>query len=163
MEIFLYKKIANVSSANECHKTDTSSRARKTEHMRSRQNVPGLSKIASKPWNRMAYGTVTTSCTVHEYTLYTLYTLTCCVFLSFLTIYFFLFSLRFQWDLVCDRKHLKAMTQTVYMGGLLVGSVAFSALSDHVGRKIVAFLSIFFLVSIAGRKDANLASENSRH
>ena len=55
------------------------------------------------------------------------------------------------------------MTQTVYMGGLLVGSVAFSALSDHVGRKIVAFLSIFFLVSIAGRKDANLASENSRH
>ncbi|KAM7426950.1 hypothetical protein ABFA07_021831 [Porites harrisoni] len=50
-----------------------------------------------------------------------------------------------EWDLVCDRKHLKAMTQTVYMGGLLVGSVAFSALSDHVGRKIVAFLSIFFL------------------
>ena len=84
-------------------------------------------------------------------------------FFLFLTISFFLFSLRFQWDLVCDRKHLKAMTQTVYMGGLLVGSVAFSALSDHVGRKIVAFLSIFFLVSIAGRKDANLASENSRH
>ena len=55
------------------------------------------------------------------------------------------------------------MTQTVYMGGLLVGSVVFSALSDHVGRKIVAFLSIFFLVRISGRKDANLASENSRH
>ena len=55
------------------------------------------------------------------------------------------------------------MTQTVYMGGLLVGSVAFSALSDHVGRKIVAFLSIFFLVSIARCKDVNLASENSRH
>ena len=55
------------------------------------------------------------------------------------------------------------MTQTVYMGGLLVGSVAFSALSDHVGRKIVAFLSIFFLVSISRCKDANLASENSRH
>ena len=55
------------------------------------------------------------------------------------------------------------MTQTVYMGGLLVGSVAFSALSDHVGRKIVAFLSIFFQVSIARCKDANLASENSRH
>ena len=55
------------------------------------------------------------------------------------------------------------MTQTVYMGGLLVGSVAFSALSDHVGRKIVAFLSIFFLVSIARCRDANLASENSRH
>ena len=56
MEIFLYKKnlienceknykqtcskqkIANVSSANECHKIDTSSRTRKTEHIRSRQN-----------------------------------------------------------------------------------------------------------------------------
>ena len=57
MQIFLYKKnwivnceknykqtcgkqkIANVSSVNECHKIDTSSRARKTEHMRSRQSV----------------------------------------------------------------------------------------------------------------------------
>ena len=38
------QKIANVSSVNECHKIDTSSRVRKTEHMRSRQNVPGRSK-----------------------------------------------------------------------------------------------------------------------
>ena len=60
------QKIANVSSVNECHKIDTSSRVRKTEHMRSRQSVPGQSKMASKPWNRMAYRTVTTSCTVHE-------------------------------------------------------------------------------------------------
>ena len=55
MEIFLYKKnlienceknynqtcskqkIVNVSSVNECHKIDTSSQVRKTEHMRSRQ------------------------------------------------------------------------------------------------------------------------------
>ena len=29
-------KIANVSSVNECHKIDTSSRAGKIEHMRSR-------------------------------------------------------------------------------------------------------------------------------
>ena len=54
MQIFLYKKnlienceknykqtcskqkIANVSFLNECHKIDTSSRVRKTEHMRSR-------------------------------------------------------------------------------------------------------------------------------
>ena len=64
MEIFLWKKtylktarktinkpvqkIANFSSANECHKVDTSSWAGKTEHMRSRQNVPGWSKMASK-------------------------------------------------------------------------------------------------------------------
>ena len=35
------QKIANVSSVNEYHKIDTSSRVRKTEHIRSRQNVPG--------------------------------------------------------------------------------------------------------------------------
>ena len=56
---------------------------------------------------------------------------------------------RSQWDLVCDRKHLKAMTQSVYMGGLLVGSVAFSTLSDHFGRKVAVFLSILIMVSIA--------------
>ena len=54
------QKIANVAAANECHKIDTSSPARNTEHMKSRQNVPGRSKMASKPWNRMEYGTVTT-------------------------------------------------------------------------------------------------------
>ena len=54
-----------------------------------------------------------------------------------------------QWDLVCDRKHLKAMTQSVYMGGLLVGSVVFSTLSDHFGRKVAVFLSILIMVSIA--------------
>ena len=66
MEIFLYKKnfiencpknnkqtcskqkISNISSVNECHKMNTSSQVRKTEHMRSRQNVPGRSKMASK-------------------------------------------------------------------------------------------------------------------
>ena len=54
-----------------------------------------------------------------------------------------------QWDLVCERRHLKAMTQSVYMGGLLVGSVAFSTLSDHFGRKVAVFLSILIMVSIA--------------
>ena len=45
---------------NECHKIDT----RLTENMRSRQNVPGRSKMASKSWNLLAYRTVTTSCPV---------------------------------------------------------------------------------------------------
>ena len=69
------------------------------------------------------------------------------------TFFFALFNLvsdfLSQWDLVCDRRHLKAMTQSVYMGGLLVGSVAFSTLSDHFGRKVVVFLSILIMVSIA--------------
>ena len=47
-QTFSKQKIANVSSVNECHKMDTTSRVKKTEHMRSRQNVPGRSKMASK-------------------------------------------------------------------------------------------------------------------
>ena len=82
MELFLLKKmkleknhkqtcnkhkLAYASSVNECDKIDTLSRAEKTEHMGSRQNVPaGRSKMASKPWNRMKYRTVTLSSTVHE-------------------------------------------------------------------------------------------------
>lgn len=53
----------------------------------------------------------------------------------------------FQWDLLCDRRHLKAMTQAVYMAGLLVGAVAFGSISDHFGRKVSFFTSIGCLVS----------------
>lgn len=52
-----------------------------------------------------------------------------------------------EWNLICDRRPLKAMTQSVYMAGLLVGSVAFSSLSDHFGRKISVFLSIFLMAA----------------
>ena len=54
----------------------------------------------------------------------------------------------FQWGLICDHRHLKAMTQAVYMMGLLVGAVAFGSISDHFGRKISFFTSIGFLVSV---------------
>ena len=54
----------------------------------------------------------------------------------------------FQWHLLCDRRHLKAMTQAVYMAGLLVGAIAFSSISDHFRRKISFFMSIGFLVNI---------------
>ncbi|XP_031557668.1 organic cation transporter protein-like [Actinia tenebrosa] len=50
-----------------------------------------------------------------------------------------------EWNLVCDRSHLKAMTQAVYMAGLLVGSVAFSIISDKFGRRISVFVSILLL------------------
>ena len=43
------QKIANVSSVNKCHKINTSFRVRKTEHMRSRQNVLGRS-LGEQRW-----------------------------------------------------------------------------------------------------------------
>ena len=49
---------------NECNKIDT----RLTENRRSRQNGPGRSNMASKPWNRLAYRMVTNLCTVHKKT-----------------------------------------------------------------------------------------------
>ena len=46
-------KLANVSSVNECYKIETSSQARKTEHMRWRQNVPAGPRW-QQLWNHMA-------------------------------------------------------------------------------------------------------------
>lgn len=37
----------------------------------------------------------------------------------------------FQWDLVCDLRALKQMSQTIYMGGVLVGAPVFGGLSDR--------------------------------
>lgn len=51
-----------------------------------------------------------------------------------------------QWNLICSSSHLKAMTQAVYMAGLLVGSFAFGMISDRFGRRLSIFLSIFLLV-----------------
>ena len=53
----------------------------------------------------------------------------------------------FQWELICSRSHLKALSQAAYLAGLLIGSFAFSSISDHFGRKIALFLSIAILVS----------------
>ena len=68
----------------------------------------------------------------------------------YLFIYFLLFF--FQWGLICDKNHLKALTQAAYLAGLLVGSYAFSSISDHLGRRVAVFLSIAILVS-ASRND----------
>lgn len=47
-----------------------------------------------------------------------------------------------EWELICSRRHLKALSQAAYLAGLLIGSYAFSSISDHFGRKIAVFLSI---------------------
>ena len=37
----------------------------------------------------------------------------------------------FQWDLVCEKKQLANVAQTVFMFGILVGNVVFGMLADR--------------------------------
>ncbi|KAM9333814.1 solute carrier family 22 member 6 [Pholidichthys leucotaenia] len=54
-----------------------------------------------------------------------------------------------DWDLVCDLHHLKQMGQTIYMGGVLVGSLVFGALSDRYGRRILLIFS-YLMMAVCG-------------
>ncbi|XP_042363083.1 solute carrier family 22 member 13 [Plectropomus leopardus] len=47
-----------------------------------------------------------------------------------------------EWDLVCDRAGLNSLGSSIYMLGLLVGSVLFGAMADRYGRRLVLLLSI---------------------
>ncbi|NXJ64981.1 S22AD protein, partial [Rostratula benghalensis] len=52
-------------------------------------------------------------------------------------------SLLTEFDLVCDRKELHDISQSVYMVGLFLGSMIFGPLSDRIGRRPVILISIF--------------------
>ncbi|XP_034096411.1 solute carrier family 22 member 6-like [Gymnodraco acuticeps] len=54
-----------------------------------------------------------------------------------------------DWNLVCDQRSLKQMGQTVYMGGVLLGSVVFGGLSDRYGRRILLLIS-HLLMAVSG-------------
>lgn len=45
-------------------------------------------------------------------------------------------SIQMEWDLVCDRENLVNLSQTVFMLGILVGSIAFGILADIFGRRL---------------------------
>ncbi|XP_062892359.1 solute carrier family 22 member 6-like isoform X2 [Mobula hypostoma] len=54
-----------------------------------------------------------------------------------------------EWDLVCNRKSLRHMAQSLYMAGILVGSVILGRLSDRYGRRTV-LLSSHLLQAVSG-------------
>ncbi|KAM9573392.1 solute carrier family 22 member 13-like isoform 1-T1 [Guaruba guarouba] len=52
-------------------------------------------------------------------------------------------SLLTEFDLVCDRKDLNDISQSIYMLGMFLGSMIFGPLSDRMGRRPVILISIF--------------------
>ncbi|XP_011498037.1 PREDICTED: organic cation transporter protein [Ceratosolen solmsi marchali] len=47
-----------------------------------------------------------------------------------------------EWNLVCDKDWLRAMGDSVFMVGVMLGSTIFGALSDKYGRRPIFFLSL---------------------
>ncbi|XP_010710633.1 solute carrier family 22 member 13-like isoform X2 [Meleagris gallopavo] len=51
-------------------------------------------------------------------------------------------SLLTEFDLVCDRKNLNDISQSIYMLGMFLGALIFGLLSDRFGRRPVLLISI---------------------
>ncbi|KAF7664681.1 hypothetical protein LDENG_00168470 [Lucifuga dentata] len=47
-----------------------------------------------------------------------------------------------EWDLVCEDSSLNSLGSSIYMSGLLVGSVLFGAMADRYGRRFTLLLSL---------------------
>ncbi|MBN3304705.1 S22A6 protein, partial [Amia calva] len=54
-----------------------------------------------------------------------------------------------EWNLVCELRSLKQMSQTIYMGGVLVGAMIFGGLSDRFGRRFLLLFS-HLLMAVSG-------------
>jgi MFS family permease len=60
-------------------------------------------------------------------------------------------TIQMEWDLVCERKSLANMSQTIFMFGILVGNMVFGAIADKMGRRnplvIAVIMQLIFGVS----------------
>ncbi|XP_022108730.1 organic cation transporter protein-like isoform X2 [Acanthaster planci] len=52
-----------------------------------------------------------------------------------------------EWDLVCEKDASVDLSQTIFMLGVMVGSLLFGQLSDRFGRRYVFFLSLWAQVA----------------
>ncbi|XP_073486120.1 solute carrier family 22 member 13 [Aquarana catesbeiana] len=52
-----------------------------------------------------------------------------------------------EFDLVCHRKELTDISQSVYMAGLLIGSIIFGPLGDWIGRLPVTLISMVLMMA----------------
>ncbi|XP_038078076.1 organic cation transporter protein-like [Patiria miniata] len=50
-----------------------------------------------------------------------------------------------DFDLVCDKKSLRSLAQSIYFAGFLVGSFIFGSLSDWIGRKKTVIFGLLLL------------------
>ncbi|XP_049872504.1 organic cation transporter-like protein [Pectinophora gossypiella] len=53
-----------------------------------------------------------------------------------------------EWDLICERKWMYSMTQTLFQLGTLLGSVFFGMASDRFGRKIPLLVAVVIQVTM---------------
>ena len=52
-----------------------------------------------------------------------------------------------DWELVCERKELRATAQAIFMTGVMIGSYVFGWMSDAWGRKLAFFISLIMQVA----------------
>ena len=55
----------------------------------------------------------------------------------------------FQWNLICDKANIAAAVQSLFVAGMMAGSLFFGVISDFFGRRFCLFLCSALAVSKA--------------